>query len=167
MQTQKLAVILVVLISVTVLEAQNKPKLTLDDFFNSVSFRSVELSPDGNSVVIVTDRADWDQQIFRTDLWLYRDDSKTLIQLTQSGHDSDPKWSPDGKWIAFLSERKNEAGKSDDSDSDSDSKEDASQIYLISPQGGEAFPITKGEEDVHTFAWSSDSQNIFYATRQP
>ena len=167
MQTQKLVVILAVLISGTVLEAQNKPKLTLDDFFNSVSFRSVELSPDGNSVVIVTDRADWDQQIFRTDLWLYRDDSKTLIQLTQSGHDSDPKWSPDGKWIAFLSERKNEAGKSDDSDSDSDSKEDASQIYLISPQGGEAFPITKGEEDVHTFAWSSDSQNIFYATRQP
>jgi dipeptidyl aminopeptidase/acylaminoacyl peptidase len=165
MQTQKLVVVLAVLISGTVLEAQNKPKLTLDDFFNSVSFRSVELSPDGNSVVIVTDRADWDQQIFRTDLWLYRDDSKTMIQLTQSGHDSDPKWSPDGKWIAFLSERKNAAGKEDDSDSDS--KEDASQIYLISPQGGEAFPITKGEEDVHTFAWSSDSQNIYYATRQP
>jgi dipeptidyl aminopeptidase/acylaminoacyl peptidase len=165
MQTQKLVVILAVLISGTVLEAQNKTKLTLDDFFNSVSFRNVELSPDGNSVVIVTDRADWDQQVFRTDLWLYRDDSKTLIQLTQSGHDSDPKWSPDGKWIGFLSERKNEAGKSDDSDSDS--KEDASQIYLISPQGGEAFPITKGEEDVHTFAWSSDSQNIYYATRQP
>jgi acylaminoacyl-peptidase len=165
MQSQKLVVILAVLISGTVLEAQNKTKLTLDDFFNSVSFRNVELSPDGNSVVIVTDRADWDQQVFRTDLWLYRDGSKTLIQLTQSGHDSDPKWSPDGKWIAFLSERKNEAGKSDDSDSDS--KEDASQIYLISPQGGEAFPITKGEEDVHTFAWSSDSQNIYYATRQP
>jgi acylaminoacyl-peptidase len=165
MQSQKLVVILAVLISGTVLEAQNKTKLTLDDFFNSVSFRNVELSPDGNSVVIVTDRADWDQQVFRTDLWLYRDGSKTLIQLTQSGHDSDPKWSPDGKWIGFLSERKNEAGKSDDSDSDS--KEDASQIYLISPQGGEAFPITKGEEDVHTFAWSSDSQNIYYATRQP
>jgi dipeptidyl aminopeptidase/acylaminoacyl peptidase len=165
MQSQKLVVILAVLISGTVLEAQNKTKLTLDDFFNSVSFRNVELSPDGNSVVIVTDRADWDQQVFRTDLWLYRDGSKTLIQLTQSGHDSDPKWSPDGKWIGFLSERKNEAGKSDDSDSDS--KEDASQIYLISPQGGEAFPITKGEEDVHTFAWSSDSQNIYYAARQP
>jgi dipeptidyl aminopeptidase/acylaminoacyl peptidase len=145
--------------------AQSKPKLTLDDFFNSVGFQGVELSPDGNSVVIVTDRADWDQQIFRTDLWLYRDDGKTLIQLTQSGHDSDPKWSPDGKWIAFLSERKNAAGKSHDSDPDS--KDEVSQLYLISPQGGEAFPITQGEEDVHTFSWSSDSQTIFYATRQP
>jgi dipeptidyl aminopeptidase/acylaminoacyl peptidase len=158
-----------VLICTLSMLAQRKPKLTLDDFFNSVSFRSVDLSPDGNSVVIVTDRADWDQQIFRTDLWLYQDDGKgsSLIQLTQSGHDSDPKWSPDGKWIAFLSERKNAAGKSDDSDSDSDSKDEVSQIYLISPHGGEAFPITQGEEDVHTFSWSSDSQTIYYATRQP
>jgi dipeptidyl aminopeptidase/acylaminoacyl peptidase len=168
MQIQKpaCAVIVIVACALSVL-AQNKPKLTLDDFFNSVSFRSIELSPDGNSVAIVTDRADWDQKIFRTDLWLYRDDSKVLIQLTQSGHDSDPKWSPDGQWIAFLSERKNAAIKADDSDSDSDSKDETSQIYLISPHGGEAFPITQGEEEVHTFAWSSDSQTIYYATRQP
>ena len=147
--------------------AQDKPKLNLDEFFNSVGFRSVEFSPDGNSVVFATERADWDQQIFRTDLWLYRDDSKSLIQLTQSGHDSEPKWSPDGKWIAFLSERKNPAGKSADSDADSDSKEDVSQIYLISPSGGEAFAVTQGEEDVHGFSWSADSQTIYYATRQP
>ncbi|HWJ47213.1 MAG TPA: hypothetical protein VNS62_06145, partial [Candidatus Udaeobacter sp.] len=150
MRIQRTACVVTMILSCTLpILAQSKPKLTLDDFFNSVSFRGVELSPDGNSVVFATDRADWDQQIFRTDLWLYRDGT-TLIQLTQSGHDSDPKWSPDGKWIAFLSERKNAAGKSDDSDSDSDSKDEVSQIYLISPSGGEAFPITKGEEDVHT-----------------
>jgi len=165
MQIQKSVVVLAVLVIAPALQAQNKAKVTLDDFFNSVSFSSVELSPDGNSVAIVTERADWDQQIFRTDLWLYRDDAKTLIQLTQSGHDSDPKWSPDGKWIAFLSERTSVSGKSEDSDSDS--KDDASQLYLISPDGGEAFPITRGEEDVHTFAWSVDSQTIYYATRQP
>ena len=49
-----------------------KPKLTLDEFFNSVSFPSVKVSPDGNSVVIETERADWEQQIFRKELWLYR-----------------------------------------------------------------------------------------------
>src|SRR5215831_13773439 len=120
MRIQRTAcVVAVVLCSAIAVFSQNKPKLTLDDFFNSVSFRGIELSPDGNSVVIVTDRADWDQQDFRTDLWLYRDDIKALIQLTQSGHDSDPRWSPDGKWIAFLSERKTGAGKGDDSDSNS------------------------------------------------
>ena len=49
-----------------------KPKLTLDEFFNSVSFPAVKVSPDGNSVVIGTERADWEQQIFRKELWLYR-----------------------------------------------------------------------------------------------
>ena len=149
--------------------AQTKPKLTLDDFFNSVSFRGLEISPDGNSVVIAIDRADWDQQIFRTDLWLYQADGKdgSLIQLTQSGHDSDPKWSPDGKWIAFLSERKSSSSKGNDNDSDSDDKGDVSQIYLISPHGGEAMQLTEGEEDVHTLSWSADSQTIYFATRQP
>ena len=168
MRTQRIARIAMMLLSCSLSTlAQNKPKLTLDDFFNSVSFRSVELSPDGTSVVIVTKRADWEQRIFRKDLWLYQEDGKagSLVQLTQSGHDFDPKWSPDGKWIAFLSERDSSAGKSDDSDSDS--KDDVSQIYLISPYGGEAFPITKGEEEVHTFSWSADSQTIFFATRQP
>ncbi len=155
--------------------AQNKPKLTLDEFFNSVSFTGLEISPDGNSVVIGTDRADWDQQIFRKDLWLYRDDGKggSLIQLTQSGHDTEPKWSPDGRWIAFLSERKAAADKDKDDDNDSDSDSDSknngepAQIYLISPNGGEAFPVTQGEEEVHTFSWSADSQTIYFATRQP
>jgi dipeptidyl aminopeptidase/acylaminoacyl peptidase len=167
MRIKRTACVVTMVLTFTLSILAQKPKLTLDDFFNSVSLHSVELSPDGNSVVIVTDRADWDQQIFRTDLWLYQDDGKggSLIPLTQSGHDSDPKWSPDGKRIAFLSERKSAAGKGDDADSDS--KDEVSQIYLISPHGGEAFPITKGEEDVHTFSWSSDSQTIYYATRQP
>jgi len=165
MQFKRTARVVTMVFSCTLsILAQNKPKLTLDDFFNAVSFRSLELSPDGHSILIVTDRADWDQQIFRSDLWLYRDDRKTLIQLTQSGHDSDPKWSPDGNWIAFLSERKNPVEKNEDADSGS--KDEVSQIYLISPTGGEAFPITKGEEEVHTFSWSSDSQTIYYATRQ-
>src|SRR5579859_2067629 len=168
MRIQKIAVVIaIVLLFVLAAVSQSKPKLSLDDFFNSVSFHALEISPDGNSVVIGTTRADWDQQIFRADLWLFQDDSKggSLIQLTQSGHDTDPQWSPDGKWVAFLSERKSSSGKSDDSDSDS--KDDVSQIYLISPHGGEAIQLTEGEEDVHTFSWSADSQSIYFATRQP
>src|SRR5216683_232582 len=90
------------------------PNITLDEFFNSVSFPSVKVSPDGNSVVIETERADWEQQIFRKELWLYRtannatktQSAGSLVQLTQSAHSTSPQWSPDGKWIAFLSERK-------------------------------------------------------------
>ena len=73
---RKPALLLALILSCVLFSVAQKPKLTLDEFFNSVGFRSVEMSPDGNSVVIATERADWDQQIFRTDLWLYHDDAK-------------------------------------------------------------------------------------------
>src|ERR1700744_5055692 len=85
-----------------------KPLLTLDDFFNSVDIPNVRLSPDGRAVAIETTRADWDGNRFRSDVWLYGDearDSGSLVQLTQSGHDRNPEFSPDGRWIAFLSDR--------------------------------------------------------------
>jgi len=154
-----------------------KPKLTLDEFFNSVSFDAVKLSPDGNNVVIAIERPDWEQQIFRKELWFYRIEAGSLIPLTQSGHDSSPQWSPDGQWIAFLAERKGGDGKDADAEDDEkdgrgkskdkDKDKDAAQLYLISPNGGEAFAITSGEEEVHAFAWTADSKAIYFATRQP
>jgi acylaminoacyl-peptidase len=164
---------ILIFVSISVAAAQTKPKLTLDDFFNAVSFAAIATSPDGNSVVINTERADWDQQIFRKDLWLYRAaDGGSLIQLTQSGHDSQPKWSPDGRWIAFVSERKPQAEKADDDKGqgqykDKDEKDEVAQIYVISPTGGEAIQVTTGEEEVHAYSWSADSRILYFATRNP
>ena len=141
-----------------------KPRLTLDEFFNAVDFNRVELSPDGYMVVIATSRPDWKAERFREDLWLWRNSDSQMIPLTQSGHDSDPMWSPDGKWIAFLSDRDSQ---SDDSDDDRDSKKGTTHLYLIPVNGGEAFPVTRGAEDVHSFAWSPDSKSLYFATRIP
>ncbi len=139
--------------------AQKKPPLTLDAFFDSVSFSSVAVSPNGQQVVLQTERADWKANRFREDLWLYRTSDASLIPLTTSGEDSDPQWSPDGRWIAFLSGRSHEA-----SDHAAESK---TQVYTISMLGGESFPVTAASEDVHAFAWSADSKQIFFATREP
>ena len=144
-----------------------KPKITLDDFFNAVSFESVALSPDGNSIVIATSRADWDENIFRKDLWLYRVGDASLTQLTQSGYDSSPQWSPDGRWIAFLSERKGSGGKDGDAGDAKNKENKIAQLFVISATGGEAVPITQGELKVHSFAWSGDSRTLYYATRDP
>ena len=167
MKTRSLVVLLLLLLPVLSAHAADKPRLTLDEFFNFIGFTDVKISPDGRAIVIGTLRADWDQSIFRKDLWLYRDDANgngTLTQLTQSGHDAQPQWSPDGRWIAFLSERKTEKKESD---SNAKTTEDTAHVYLISSSGGEAFPVTLGEEEVHAFSWSPDSRILYFAIRAP
>jgi dipeptidyl aminopeptidase/acylaminoacyl peptidase len=162
-----------------------KPNISFDEFFNSVGFTAVKVSPDGKSVVIGTEKADWGRQIFRKELWLYRVASGSLIQLTESGHDYSPQWSPDGRWIAFLSDRKasngdgkdnddedskkrgNSGGGKADKDKDKDKDKDAAQLFLISADGGEAFAVTSGEDEVHAFAWTGDAKAIIFATREP
>ena len=141
-----------------------KPRVTLDEFFNSVEFSGIALSPDGHMVAIATERADWEAERFRQDLWLWRDSDGVLIPLTQSGHDWDPKWSPDAKWVAFLSDRDGDSDKSDKTDDDN---KGVTHLYLIPVGGGEAFPVTRGAEDVHSFAWSPDSKTLYFATRIP
>jgi dipeptidyl aminopeptidase/acylaminoacyl peptidase len=119
--------------------------------------------------VIATSRADWDAERFREDLWLWRDSDGLLIPLTQSGHDSEPQWSSDGKWIAFLSDRSldNEDSVAKSDTSEAEDKQGVKHLYLISVSGGEAFPVTRGEEDVHSFAWDPNSRRLYFATRTP
>jgi dipeptidyl aminopeptidase/acylaminoacyl peptidase len=152
------------------LASAQKPKLTLDKFFEWVEIRTIKISPDGHAVAIATERPDWKNDSFLKQIWLYREDAKnagTLIPLTQSGSDWGPQWSPDGRWIAFLSSRKPPNGMTEKPFDNDSEKEQPAQLYVISLSGGEPIPVTEGEEEVHCFAWSSDSKTLFFATRTP
>jgi dipeptidyl aminopeptidase/acylaminoacyl peptidase len=128
-------------------------RLTLDEAFNYVQIQSVAISPDGRAVVIGIRRPDWKKERFEQTLWLYR--SGTIRQLTENDSDHNPVWSPDGKWIAFLSKR----GAAESSL--------ATQIYMISTTGGEAFPVTHGDGGIDAFAWSPDSLALYFAAKKP
>jgi dipeptidyl aminopeptidase/acylaminoacyl peptidase len=113
---------------------------------------AVQLSPDGKYVVYALTVPDLKQSTSNTDLWLVATAGGEPIRLTTSAaSDDQPRWSPDGKWIAFVSAR-----------------EGKPQLFKISPFGGEAVKLTDSKSGVGGFAWSPDGKRIAYvAPRDP
>ncbi|HEX3435676.1 MAG TPA: prolyl oligopeptidase family serine peptidase [Pseudacidobacterium sp.] len=139
-----------------------KPPITLDEFMNATDVRIARIAPDGQAVVVWTNSPDWQHNRFRDDLWLWQQKTSGTVPLTQSGYDSQPAWSPDGKYISFLSSR----ALSDDSGGDDD-KDETERVWVIPVAGGEAFPIYTEKLDAHAFAWSADGTKILFSIRQP
>src|SRR5260370_5089224 len=103
-----------------------KHAMTFDDLISMRRVAEAELSPDGKWVVYTVATPDMEANRNATNLWMAPTAAGETIQLTRTGKDSSPKWSPDGKTIAFLSSRSGD-----------------SQVYLLSMEGGEAHPLTK------------------------
>jgi dipeptidyl aminopeptidase/acylaminoacyl peptidase len=154
------------------------PAITLDEFLNTTEIVGARLSPDGAAAVIGTEGPDWKASNFRHTLWLWTA-KEGLRALTQSGSDEDAQWSPDGKWIAFLSDRPlaggDESAPKDTGAGDAkrsfraaDGDDDkATRLWLIAVSGGEAQPLYSEKLDVHSFAWSTDGKTIYFAATRP
>ncbi len=140
--------------------------ITLDEFLNATSIGTARLSPDGTAAVIEVGAPDWQGNRFRKDLSLWTAKTNTLTPLTHSGHDSSPEWSPDGRSIAFVSDRALPGDEKPGDDKDGSEKEAPGRIWILPVAGGEAFPLYREPLDVHTFAWSPDSATILFSTRQ-
>ena len=105
----------------------------------------LEYSPDGVRIAfVVSERPVGDRR--PSHIWVLDPATGEARQITYSEKtESSPKWSPDGRVLAFLSNR------------------DANQqIYRLSLSGGEAEPLTKGKRDISHFEWSHDGKRIAY-----
>ena len=133
---------------------------------NASDISEVRIAGDGSAAVMAVSAPNWKQNRFDENLWLWTKKDGKLIPLTHSGHDSVPEFSPDGRYIAFLSDRPvaGDEAKSDDKDDD---KNDTSRVWVIPVNGGEAFPLYREKLDPHTFAWSADGANVIFSTTQP
>lgn len=141
---------------------------------NATEIHDARISPDGSAVVFTALAPDWQQNRFKEDLWLWTEKSGKLIPLTHTGHDHSASWSPDGSYIAFISDRPVAAAKDDDNatdtdtDTDTDTGKDAtSRVWIIPVNGGEAFPLYRQKLDVNAYAWSADGASIDFSATAP
>jgi dipeptidyl aminopeptidase/acylaminoacyl peptidase len=149
------------LASLPALAQTGRDLITLDEFMNATEIKEVRLSPDGSTAVIATVSPDWKQNRFRSDLWIWKQTTGETVPLTRSGHAHSPQWSPDGKYIAFLSDLP-VAGLED-----KESDDIPEQIWLIGADSGESFSLFQEKLDVHAFAWSGDGSQIFFSCAAP
>jgi len=132
--------------------------LTIEALWAIKRIGTPTLSPDGAVACAAVTRHDMERNDSRTELWLFptgfgvasrdaRHGPAKARRLTAGDKDSDPKWSPDGRFIAFTAKRKDD---------------EEPQVYLIAPDGGEATRLTGLAGGCASPKWSPDGKRIAF-----
>jgi Tol biopolymer transport system component len=106
------------------------------------------ISPDGEWVAYVVKSTDLREDRRQSDIWMARWDGTRTVRLTHTAAESEraPRWSPDGRWLGFLSSR-------------GDTNETA-QLWLLDRAGGEAERVTSLPGGVTDYAWAPDGVRL-------
>ena len=120
--------------------------IRINDYYHIRSLRDPQIAPDGGWVAYVVSSVDSAADKTNADLWMTSWDGAQTIQLTSTKeNETNPRFSPDGRWLAFLSSR--DEGK-------------GAQVWLLDRRGGEAQRIIKIEGGVSEIVWSPDSKRL-------
>ena len=156
MRARRLSLVLAAALAVAaVVRAQAPNVVTPDLILTLAQVGDAQISPDGATVVyqvIRTRRADEPPGGARSELWAVAGSGGEARRLTQA-EDRLPRWSPDGKRIAFLGRRGDAAA--------------LTQVHLLDMSGGESRPLTSAPAAVTNFKWSPDGRWIGYTYADP
>jgi dipeptidyl aminopeptidase/acylaminoacyl peptidase len=126
--------------------------ITVDDLFQIREVSDPQLSPDAQSVAYTVKTLLLKEDKPEERIWAVPAAGGDAISMTAEGASSShPRWSPDGKYLAFLSAR----------------NEGKTQIWLLNRSGGEAQRLTHTPQDVDDFVWSPDSTRLVVILRDP
>jgi dipeptidyl aminopeptidase/acylaminoacyl peptidase len=144
---------LAVLLLVSPAAAQQRRPITADDIFQVRDVRDPQRSPDGKWVAYTVTTAHKDTDKNNTDVWMVSWDGSQQIQVTSSPEgESAPRFSPDGKYLSFISSRYGAKG---------------GQVWLLNRAGGEAIKLTDVKPGVSDYAWSPDSKRLVLVVEDP
>jgi dipeptidyl aminopeptidase/acylaminoacyl peptidase len=131
--------------------AQTSSVPSIDDLINLKRVGSPAISPDGRQAAFTIREANWDENAYETEIWIGDAATGASRQVTNARKSSlQPAWSPDGAWLAFVSDR--------------DGKR---QLYRIALRGGEAERLTSTEDGVSAFAWSPSGKQLAFTMQDP
>ncbi len=126
--------------------------ITVDDYFQVKEVADPQISSDGQWIAYTVETASLKEDKNETRIWMVPSAGGDAIPMTAVGNSSShPRWSPDGKYLAFLSER----------------NEGKTQVWLLDRRGGEAQKLTATIQDVDDFAWSPDSKRLVLVLKDP
>ena len=124
-----------------------------EDIYELVNAGDPRVSPDGSRVAFVVTAVDRESNEYRGAIWIAPLDGSEEPRRFSSGErrDTTPRWSPDGDWLAFASNRGDE--------------KTPMNLYVIPAVGGEARKLTDQKESVEEISWSPDSKRIAFGAR--
>ena len=159
------------------LYAQTKHTPSLEESLSLKAIGGARISPDGRFIAYRVRETDWKENAYVRQIWLVNVATGASFQLTRGKKSSDgPEWSPDGRRLAFVTEREGNAivpaGAAEKKEGKEEKKEGegkpaARQIWVISPEGGEAWQLTQQETDIGGFHWSKDGKQIAFTASSP
>jgi dipeptidyl aminopeptidase/acylaminoacyl peptidase len=124
--------------------------LEVDDYFAIRRVGAPQVSPDGEWVALTVRTTDLEQDASETRVWMVPLAGGEPILMTAEGSSaSDPRWSPDGKYLSFLSGR----------------RDGTWQVWALDRRGGEARQLTDVEQGVEAYEWSPDGTRLVLVMR--
>jgi dipeptidyl aminopeptidase/acylaminoacyl peptidase len=128
-----------------------KRPLSLDDFAKQRGVSDPQVSPDGRWIAYSVSTIDSEKDRRDSDLWMVGWDGADRVRLTSlpDGSESAPRWSPDGRYLAFIASR-----------GDEEEKKKGGQVWLLDRRGGEAQKLTDIKGGVSEYAWSPDGKRL-------